>query len=185
MARHTNCCTRTATICQHWRSGCRWADDRYDGQHGSGQEICGGWRLSSSLSIDRCRWAPSRSSGILESTRGARAEPAQLRFGTSAVSPGCGPRPSDPSSRCAGSEENACRKIGSAFNSGDDVSVPFIAPDASFPTPPQSDFERRFGSWARSSGGVLAGVNQAPRGQPDTPNDEDWSAMWRRRTGLP
>lgn len=72
----------------------------------------------------------------------------------------------------------------SAFNSGDDVSVPFFAPDASFPTPPQSDFERRFGSCAMSSGGVLAGVNQAPRGQPDTPNDEDWSAMWRRRTGL-
>lgn len=83
------------------------------GNMGVDKRICGGWRLSSSLSIDRCRWAPSRSSGILESTRGARAEPAQLRFGTSAVSPGCGPRPSDPSSRCAGSEENACRKIGS------------------------------------------------------------------------
>ncbi|WP_456623837.1 MULTISPECIES: M23 family metallopeptidase [unclassified Bradyrhizobium] len=73
----------------------------------------------------------------------------------------------------------------SAFNSSDGVSVPFIPPDASFPTPPQSNFEQRFGSWPASSGGVLAGFNQAPQGQPDTPNNEDWSVMWRRRTGLP
>jgi hypothetical protein len=73
----------------------------------------------------------------------------------------------------------------SVFNSNDGVSVPLIPPDASFPLSPQSDFERRFGSWPPSSGGVLAGFNQAPQGQPDTPNDEDWSAMWRRRTGLP
>lgn len=33
--------------------------------------------------------------------------------------------------------------------------------------------------------GVLAGVNQAPQGQTDTPDNEDWSAMWRRRSGLP
>lgn len=73
----------------------------------------------------------------------------------------------------------------SAFNSSDGVSVPFIPPDASFPLSPQNDFERRFGSWPRSSGGVLAGFNQAPQGQPDPPDNEDWSAMWRRRTGLP
>lgn len=72
----------------------------------------------------------------------------------------------------------------SAFNSSDDVSVPFIASDASFPTPPQSDFERRFGSRPTSSDGVFAGVYQALREQPDMPNDEDWSTMWRRRTGL-
>ena len=73
----------------------------------------------------------------------------------------------------------------SAFNSSDGVSVPFIPPDASFPLSPQNDFERRFGSWPRSSGSVLAGLNQAPQGQPDPPDNEDWSAMWRRRTGLP
>jgi hypothetical protein len=73
----------------------------------------------------------------------------------------------------------------SAFNSSDGVSVPFIRPDASFPLSPQSDFERRFGYWPTSSGGVLAGVNQAPQRQPGTPDTEDWSAMWRRRTGLP
>jgi hypothetical protein len=73
----------------------------------------------------------------------------------------------------------------SAFNSSDGVPVPFIPPDASFPTSPQSDFERRFGSWPTFSGGVLAHVNQAPQAQPDTPDNEDWSAMWRRRTGLP
>ena len=73
----------------------------------------------------------------------------------------------------------------SAFNSSDGVPVPFISPDASFPPPPQSDFERRFGSWPTSSRGVLAGFNQAPQGQPDTPDNEDWSTMWRRRTGLP
>ncbi|MFK4658976.1 hypothetical protein ABIF97_008910 [Bradyrhizobium japonicum] len=73
----------------------------------------------------------------------------------------------------------------SAFNSSDGVSVPFTPPDASFPTSPQSDFDRQFGSWPTSSGGVLAGVNQAPQGPSDKPNDEDWSAMWRRRIGLP
>ena len=73
----------------------------------------------------------------------------------------------------------------SVFNSSDGVSVPFIPPDASFPLSPQGDLERRFGSEPTSSGGVLAGVYQAPQGQPDSPNNEDWSAMWRRRTGLP
>ncbi|MCK1475529.1 M23 family metallopeptidase [Bradyrhizobium sp. 197] len=88
---------------------------------------------------------------------------------------------------CAGSEENACRTIGSIrFQSSDGVSVPFIPPDASFPPSPQSDFEGRFGSWPSPSGGdVLAGFDQAPLGQPDIPNNEDWSAMWRRRTGRP
>lgn len=71
-----------------------------------------------------------------------------------------------------------------AAAASDGVSVPFIPPDASFPLSPQGDFERRFGPWPTSSGGVLAGFNRAPQGQPDTPNNEDWSAMWRRRTGL-
>jgi hypothetical protein len=73
----------------------------------------------------------------------------------------------------------------SAFNSSESVSVPIIPPDASFPLSPQSDFDRRFGSGPTSSGGVLAGFNQAPQGQPDTSSNEDWSAMWRRRIGLP
>lgn len=74
----------------------------------------------------------------------------------------------------------------SAFNSSDGVPVPFVSPDASFPASPQSDFEGRYGSWpSPSGGGVLAGVNQAQQSLSDSPNDEDWSAMWRRRTGLP
>lgn len=74
----------------------------------------------------------------------------------------------------------------SAFNSSDGVPVPFVSPDASFPASPQSDFESRYGSWpSPSGGGVLAGVNQAQQALSDTPNDEDWSAMWRRRIGLP
>lgn len=70
-------------------------------------------------------------------------------------------------------------------NSSNVASVPFIPPDASFPLSPQSEVERRFGSWLSPTGGVLSGFNQAPQGSSDTPNDEDWSAMWRRRTGLP
>lgn len=73
----------------------------------------------------------------------------------------------------------------SAFNASDGQSVPFIPPDSSFPLSPRGDFERRFGSWPTSPGDVLAGSNQGPQGQPDTPVNEDWSAMWRRRTGLP
>ena len=73
----------------------------------------------------------------------------------------------------------------SIFNSSDGVPVPFVPPDASFPLSPQSEFERRFGSWPPFSGGVLAGFNPAPQRQSDSPNNEDWSAMWRRRTGLP
>jgi hypothetical protein len=72
----------------------------------------------------------------------------------------------------------------SAFNPSGGVSMPIISPDASFAPSPQSDFEGRFGSWPTSSG-VLAGFDQSPLGQPDMPNNEDWSAMWRRRTGRP
>ncbi|ULK99370.1 hypothetical protein [Bradyrhizobium sp. I71] len=71
----------------------------------------------------------------------------------------------------------------SVLNSSGGVSVPFVPPEASFPLSPQSDFERRFGSWPTSSG-VLAGFSHPPKGQPDTDN-EGWSAMWRRRIGLP
>jgi hypothetical protein len=74
----------------------------------------------------------------------------------------------------------------SAFNSSDGVSVPFVPPDASFPLSPQSEAERRFGSWpSPSGGGVFAGFNQAPQRPSDTPDNEDWSAMRRRRIGLP
>ena len=73
----------------------------------------------------------------------------------------------------------------SVFDSSGGVSVPFVPPEASFPLSPQSDFERRFGPRPTSAGGVLAGVYQAPQSPPDTANSEDWSAMWRRRTGLP
>ena len=73
----------------------------------------------------------------------------------------------------------------SAFNSSDGAPVPFVSPDESFPLSPQSDFERRFGSWPTPAGGVLAGVYGAPQSRSDSSDNEDWSAMWRRRTGLP
>jgi hypothetical protein len=73
----------------------------------------------------------------------------------------------------------------SVFNSSDGAPVPFVSPDESFPLSPQSDFERRFGSWPAPAGGVLAGVYQAPQSPSGSSNNEDWSAMWRRRTGLP
>jgi len=74
----------------------------------------------------------------------------------------------------------------SAFNSNDPVPVPAIPPDASFPSSPSSNFEERYKTWPSPSGaGVLAGFNHAPQRPPDTPDNEDWSTMWRRRTGLP
>ncbi|MBR0959850.1 hypothetical protein [Bradyrhizobium japonicum] len=73
----------------------------------------------------------------------------------------------------------------SVFNSSDGAPVPFVSPDESFPLSPQSDFERRFGSWPSPAGGVLAGVYQAPQSPSASPDTEDWSAMWRRRTGQP
>ncbi|WP_371933053.1 M23 family metallopeptidase [Bradyrhizobium sp. CCGUVB23] len=73
----------------------------------------------------------------------------------------------------------------SVSNSDDPVPVPAVPPDASFPSSPQSDFERRFGSWPTSSGDVLADFSPAPQGPSDKLNNEDWSAMWRRRIGLP
>lgn len=74
----------------------------------------------------------------------------------------------------------------SVFNSGDLVPVPAIPPNASFSSSPRSDFEERYKTWpSPSGGGVLAGVIQAPPGSSQAPNGEDWSAMWRRRTGLP
>ncbi|MGY3477447.1 MULTISPECIES: M23 family metallopeptidase [Bradyrhizobium] len=74
----------------------------------------------------------------------------------------------------------------SAFNSNGPVPVPATPPSASFPSSAQNDFEGRYGTWpSLSRGGVPVGVNQTQQGQPETPNTEDWSAMWRRRTGLP
>lgn len=73
----------------------------------------------------------------------------------------------------------------SVFNSGDPVPVPAIPSDVSLSSPPQYDFEGRFGTWASSGGGVFAGVNRAQQGPSDAPNIEDWYAMWRSRSGLP
>jgi len=71
----------------------------------------------------------------------------------------------------------------SAFNSSDGEALPSIPSDSLFPLSPRSDIERRFGSWPTPPGGVLAG--SSPQEQPDTSGTEDWSAMWRRRIGLP
>ncbi|WP_082641444.1 M23 family metallopeptidase [Bradyrhizobium yuanmingense] len=74
----------------------------------------------------------------------------------------------------------------SAFDSNDPAPIPAIPPDASFPSSPQSDFEGRYGKWPSPSGGaVFAGFNQVPQRQSDAPGNEEWPAMWRRRTGLP
>ncbi|WP_143278703.1 hypothetical protein [Bradyrhizobium sp. Y36] len=74
----------------------------------------------------------------------------------------------------------------SVFNSGSAGAVPFIPPDASFPSSPGNDLAERYATWpSPSGGGVFAGFNQAPQRRSDTPDNEDWSAMWRRRIGLP
>ena len=181
--RVTRIAAHAQAVCRHRRSGCRGADARYDGQHGSGQEIRGGWRSSSSYQL-------IDAAGIVHpqaywQQREVPA-PSPLSFGASTVSSGRGPGPCDPS--------GDVRVLTNATGNRIDLpSIPamvcqclLLLPDASFPVSPQSDFDRRFGSWpSPSGGGVLAGVNQASQGQPDTPNNEDWSAMWRRRTGLP
>ncbi|WP_346730894.1 M23 family metallopeptidase [Bradyrhizobium sp. 21] len=73
----------------------------------------------------------------------------------------------------------------SPFNSKQEE-VPY--PRAASPLPPgtQGSVGERFGYWpelARSDGS--ADPNRLLRGQPGIPNNEDWSAMWRRRIGLP
>jgi hypothetical protein len=54
------------------------------------------------------------------------------------------------------------------------------------PPAAQRQFGELFGLWPPfSENPVSPDLSQARPGQSNTPNDEDWSAMWRRRIGLP
>lgn len=105
--------THASAIRQHRRSGCRGADGRYDGQYGGAQGIRGERRSSSSLSGARSRRTTSRPPGVLGATRIAHPKSAGLRCGASALPSRRGTRTCNPPPRCAGSEDDACRKIGS------------------------------------------------------------------------
>ncbi|MBR0774442.1 M23 family metallopeptidase [Bradyrhizobium diazoefficiens] len=73
----------------------------------------------------------------------------------------------------------------SAFDS-EPVKVPNIGPASTLPPAAQKQFGALFGLWPPfSEDGISPDVNQTRQGQSDTPNNEDWSAMWRRRIGLP
>jgi hypothetical protein len=79
----------------------------------------------------------------------------------------------------------ARRPGGSAFDS-EPVPVPNTGPTSTLPPTAQRQFGGLFGLWSPfSENPVSPDLSQTRQGQPDTPNDEDWSAMWRRRIGLP
>lgn len=74
---------------------------------------------------------------------------------------------------------------GSAFDS-EPVKVPNIGPASTLPPVVQKQFEGLLGIWPPfSENAVPPDLGQIRQEQPDPPNNEDWSAMWRRRTGLP
>jgi hypothetical protein len=64
--------------------------------------------------------------------------------------------------------------------------VAYPRPDSSLPPNAQRSFSERFGYWPSAGSGAASPANE-PRQALDTSADtlEDWSAMWRRRTGLP
>jgi len=74
---------------------------------------------------------------------------------------------------------------GSAFDS-EPVKVPNIGPASTLPPAVQKQFGGLFGIWPPfSEAATSPDLSQTRQGQPDTPATEDWSAMWRGRTGLP
>lgn len=100
--------------------------------------------------------------------RDARAVPAAPRDDVRILTrvPARGPRPS-------------------AFDSKP-PEVSNVGPISTLPPAAQRQFGELFGLWPPfSENPVSPDLSQARPGQPNTPNDEDWSAMWRRRIGLP
>lgn len=73
----------------------------------------------------------------------------------------------------------------SAFNSSP-VPVPYSGSNSPLPPPVQGYFRERFGGWPLPSGDdVSPDSSQISQARSDTPNNKDWYATWRRRTGLP
>lgn len=79
----------------------------------------------------------------------------------------------------------ARRPNGSAFDS-EQVPVPNIGASSTLPPAAQKQFGGLFGLWPPfSETAASPDLNQTRQGPSDTPDNEDWSAMWRGRTSLP
>jgi murein DD-endopeptidase MepM/ murein hydrolase activator NlpD len=79
----------------------------------------------------------------------------------------------------------AGRPSRSAFDS-DPIPVQNIGPTSTLPPAAQKQFGGLFGLWPPfSESATSPDPSQTGQRQPDAPDKEDWSAMWRRRTGLP
>ena len=64
--------------------------------------------------------------------------------------------------------------------------VPNVSPSSTLPPAAQKQFAGLSGLWPPfSENAASPDLSQTRHGQTETPNNEDWSAMWRRRTGLP
>ena len=64
--------------------------------------------------------------------------------------------------------------------------VPNVGPGFTRPLAAQKQFGGLFGLWPPfSEDAASPDLSQTGQGQPDTHDNEDWSAMWRRRIGLP
>ncbi|MDH2341689.1 M23 family metallopeptidase [Bradyrhizobium sp. SSUT77] len=73
----------------------------------------------------------------------------------------------------------------SAFDS-EPIAVPEAGPASTLPPAAQKQFGGLFGLWPPFSENAAApDLSQTRQRQLDTPDTEDWSTMWRRRTGLP
>ncbi|WP_196236069.1 M23 family metallopeptidase [Bradyrhizobium japonicum] len=61
-----------------------------------------------------------------------------------------------------------------------------VGPASTLPPAAQNQFGGLFGLWPPfSENATSPDLGQTRQGQSDPPDHEDWSAMWRRRTGLP
>lgn len=61
-----------------------------------------------------------------------------------------------------------------------------IGASSTLPPAAQKQFGGLFGLWPPfSESAASPDPSQTRQGPSDTPNNEDWSAMWRRRIGLP
>ncbi|WP_194403479.1 M23 family metallopeptidase [Bradyrhizobium sp. CCBAU 53351] len=73
--------------------------------------------------------------------------------------------------------------------SGFDTKPPKISnvgPASTLPPAAQKQLGGLFGLWPPfSENPISPDLSQTRQGQSETPDREDWSAMWRRRTGLP
>lgn len=64
--------------------------------------------------------------------------------------------------------------------------VPNVGPASTLPPAAQKQLGRLFALWPPfSENATSPDLSQTRQGQSETPDHEDWSAMWRRRIGLP